>query len=251
MKWFGLIGYPLLHSFSKKYFTEKFEKEGLKDCAYENFPIPGIDELTKILALPGLQGLNVTIPYKEQVISFLHQSSDVVKKTNACNCIKISGGRLYGFNTDVAGFENSLKGKLNPAIHQQALILGTGGSSKAVKYVLEKKGIKFTMVSRKPAAGSLSYEQITKEVILAHKLIINTTPLGMFPNMVEAPPLPYQFFTRDHFLFDLIYNPDKTLFLKKGEEQGAQIQNGYEMLVVQAEVNWKIWNNEELPASDF
>jgi shikimate dehydrogenase len=251
MRLFGLIGYPLSHSFSKKYFTEKFEKEGLKDCAYENFPIPNIVELKSILALPGLQGLNVTIPYKEQVIPFLYQSSKVVKKINACNCIKISDGELYGFNTDVAGFENSLTGKLNPAIHQQALILGTGGSSKAVKYVLEKKGIKFTIVSRKPAAGSLSYEQITKEIILKDKLIINTTPLGMFPNVVEAPPLPYQFLTPDHFLFDLIYNPEKTLFLKKGEEQGAQIQNGYEMLVMQAEASWKIWNDGELLTSEF
>ena len=244
MRLFGLIGYPLSHSFSKKYFTEKFEKEGLRDCTYENFPIPIIDDLKKVLALPGLQGLNVTIPYKEQVIPFLHQSSDIVKKINACNCIKIADGKLYGFNTDVAGFENSLKGKLNPAIHQQALILGTGGSSKAVKYVLEKMGIKFKMVSRKPSAGRLSYEQINKEIIHTHRLLINTTPLGMFPNVIEAPPLPYQFLTREHFLFDLIYNPEKTLFLKKGEEQGASIQNGYEMLVLQSDENWKIWNKE-------
>jgi shikimate dehydrogenase len=251
MRLFGLIGYPLSHSFSKKYFTEKFEKEGLRDCVYENFPISGIHELKNILALPGLQGLNVTIPYKEQVIPYLHQASDAAKKINACNCIKIAGGKLYGFNTDIAGFENSLTSKLNPASHQQALILGTGGSSKAVKYVLGKLGIKFKIISRKPSAGNLSYEQITKEIILAHKLIINTTPLGMFPNVVEAPPLPYQFLTPDHFLFDLIYNPEKTLFLKKGEEQGAQIQNGFEMLMMQAEANWKIWNNEELLTIDF
>jgi len=242
MRLFGLIGYPLSHSFSKKYFTEKFERERLENCVYENFPIPVIDDLEKILALSGLEGLNVTIPYKELVIPYLSRSSDIVKKINACNCIKIKDGKLYGYNTDVAGFENSLKDKLNPALHQQALILGTGGSSKAVKYVLEKLKIKFKVVSRKPAAGALSYEQLTKEIIQTHKLIINTTPLGMFPNVVEAPPLPYQFLTPEHFLFDLIYNPEKTLFLKKGGEQGARIQNGYEMLLLQAEENWKIWN---------
>ena len=245
MRLFGLIGYPLSHSFSKKYFTEKFEREGLDNCVYENFPIPDISELKKILALPGLEGINVTIPYKEEVIPYLNQTSDIVKKINACNCIKIKGGKLYGYNTDVAGFETSFKDKLNPSVHQLALILGTGGSSKAVKYALGKMGIEFKIVSRKPAAGAFSYEQVTKEIIQTHKLIINTTPLGMFPNVVEAPPLPYEFLSSEHFLFDLIYNPGKTLFLKKGEERGAKIQNGYEMLVLQAEENWKIWNKED------
>lgn len=244
MRLFGLIGYPLSHSFSKKYFTEKFERERRTDCLYENFPIPAIDDLRKILAIPGLSGLNVTIPYKEQVIPFLHQASAVVKKIKACNCIKIKDGQLYGHNTDVTGFENSLRDKLNPNAHRRALILGTGGSSKAVKFVLNKMGIEFQVVSRKPAAGSLSYEQVTQEIIHEYKLIINTTPLGMFPNVVEAPPLPYQFITSGHFLFDLIYNPEKTLFLKKGEEQGALIQNGYQMLIYQAEESWKIWNQE-------
>ena len=243
MRKFGLIGFPLSHSFSKKYFTEKFEKEGLNNCSYENFPLPVIDELKQLLSLPGLEGLNVTIPYKEQVLSFLDYSSDIVKKIKACNCIKIKEGKLFGFNTDVFGFENSLKKKIMSSIHKQALVLGTGGSAKAVIYVLENLGIKFKSVSRKPSAQSLSYEQLTKEIMPDYKLIINTTPLGMFPNVVEAPPIPYQYLTSDHFLFDLIYNPEKTLFLKKGEEQGTLIQNGYEMLVLQSEENWKIWNS--------
>jgi shikimate dehydrogenase len=247
MRLYGLIGYPLSHSFSKKYFTEKFEKEGLKDCTYENFPIPDIDNLKKILTRPGLMGLNVTIPYKEQVISFLHYPSAIVKKIRACNCIKIKNGKLYGYNTDIAGFEKSLGKKWNPFIHTRALILGTGGSEKAVKYVLEKSGVSYKSVSRKPSAGCFSYEQLTKDIIQKHKLIINTTPLGMFPNIVEAPPLPYEYLTPEHFLFDLIYNPEKTTFLKKGEAAGAQIQNGYDMLVLQAEENWKIWTTDEEP----
>lgn len=247
MRLFGLIGFPLSHSFSKKYFTEKFEREGLANCRYENFAIPSIDELRKILATPGLEGLNVTIPYKEKVIPFLHYTSQVVKKIKACNCIKIKNGKLYGYNTDIAGFERSLKNNWNPFLHSHALILGTGGSAKAVRYVLDKYDIKYKKVSRKPSADSYSYEQLTKSIIAKYKLIINTTPLGMFPNVVEAPPIPYEFLTEEHFLFDLIYNPAKTLFLKKGEEQGAFIQNGYDMLVQQAEVNWSVWNNDEEP----
>lgn len=247
MRLFGLIGFPLSHSFSKKYFTEKFEREGLKDCSYENFPIATIDEFKKILALPGLEGLNVTIPYKEKVISFLHQSSDVVRKIKACNCIKIRNGKLYGYNTDIFGFEKSLKKNWNPFIHSHALILGTGGSAKAVKYVFEKLGINYKKVSRKPSADSFSYEQLTKSIIVKYKLIVNTTPLGMFPNVVEAPPIPYEHLSSEHFLFDLIYNPPKTLFLKKGEEKGATTQNGHDMLVLQAEENWKIWNTDAEP----
>lgn len=242
MRLFGLIGYPLSHSFSKKYFTEKFAKENLAECVYENFPIPDISHLNEILAKPGLEGFNITIPYKEQVLSFLDEQSPVVRKIRACNCVKIVNSKLHGFNTDVIGFEGSLKKKLKPS-HNKALILGTGGSAKAVEYVLKNLGISFLDVSRKPSAKSLSYEQLTADVLKKHTLIINTTPLGMFPNVVQAPPIPYHALTPEHFLFDLLYNPEKTLFLKKGEEQGAQIQNGYEMLVLQAEENWKIWNS--------
>ena len=245
MRLYGLIGFPLSHSFSKKYFTTKFENEGLRQYAYNNYPIPIIDDLNKILVLPGLEGLNVTIPYKEQVIPFLHHTSEIVKKINACNCIRIIDGKLFGLNTDVTGFEKVLEEKLNPEVHKQALILGTGGSAKAIRYVLEKKGIKYSNVSRKPSVDSFSYEQLTKEVFQSHQLIINATPLGMFPNIIEAPPIPYKFLSKNHLLVDLIYNPEKTLFLKKGEEQGALIQNGYEMLVSQAEESWNIWQKEE------
>lgn len=238
---FGLIGFPLSHSFSKKYFTEKFEKEGLTECTYENFPIPAIDDLKEILKKPGLEGFNITIPYKEMVLSFLHQASPVVKKIRACNCVKIVDGKLIGHNTDVVGFAGSLKKKLQPH-HKKALILGTGGSAKAVEYVLADLGISYKNVSRKPSAKSFSYEQVTDEVVTSHTLIINTTPLGLFPNVIEAPQIPYNAITKGHLLFDLIYNPEKTLFLKKGEEQGASILNGYEMLVLQAEENWRIWN---------
>ena len=222
------------------------------DCVYENFPIPVISELKAVLRMPGLQGFNITIPYKEQVLPYLHYTSEIVKKINACNCIKIIDGKLYGYNTDVYGFENTLIKKSDPAIHHHALVLGTGGASKAVKFVLEKLKITYTEVSRTPAAGSISYEQVTKEVIQQHQLIVNTTPLGMFPDITEVPPLPYQFLTRDHLLIDLIYNPGKTLFLKMGEDADAQIQNGLEMLVLQAEKSWEIWNNQhEFLTGDF
>lgn len=242
MRLFGLIGYPLSHSFSKKYFTEKFEREGLSDCRYEHFSIDDIGKLKNILAEnPDLCGLNVTIPYKEQVLSFLHEKNDLVKQIKASNCISIVNGKLKGYNTDALGFEQSLKEKLKPQ-HKKALILGTGGAAKAVEFVLDKFDIKYKYVSRKPSAKNYSYEQLTPAIIAAHKLIINTTPLGMYPATAEAPPIPYESLTADHYLFDLIYNPERTLFLRKGEEKGAAIKNGYDMLVVQAEESWKIWN---------
>jgi len=242
MRLFGLIGYPLSHSFSKKYFTEKFEREKLTDCRYELFPITSIDELKKVLDQhPDLYGLNITIPYKEQVIPFLDETDEVVEKIGACNCISIENRKLKGFNTDVTGFEISLKTKLKPH-HKKALILGTGGAAKAVEYVLEKLGIDFKYVSRKPSCNNFSYEQLTPAIISEHTLIINTTPLGMYPGINEAPTIPYESLTDQHYLFDLVYNPEKTLFLQKGEARGAVIKNGYEMLLIQAEESWKIWN---------
>lgn len=242
MKQYGLIGYPLTHSFSKKFFTEKFEKEYLSECRYDSFSIPTIDELVNIIkANPQLRGLNVTIPYKELVISFLDDKTELVKKIKACNCISIKNGKLIGYNTDAPAFELSLKEKLK-SHHTKALILGTGGAAKAVEYSLRHLGILYKYVSRKPSAKSFSYEQLTEEVMKEYYLIINTSPLGMHPNIIEAPQIPYQALTSKHYLFDLIYNPAKTLFLQKGEEQGADIKNGYEMLVLQAEESWKIWN---------
>ena len=242
MRLYGLIGYPLTHSFSKKYFAEKFEKEGWKDCSYELFPIASMAEFKNLLVKnPGLCGLNVTIPYKEQVLSFLDEKDEVVRKIKACNCIIVEKGKLRGFNTDVAGFERSLKPQLQPH-DKNALILGTGGAAKAVEFVLQKLGITYKYVSRKPSVNNYSYEQITPAVIAAHPLIINTTPLGMYPKINEAPPIPYESLTPAHYLFDLVYNPERSLFLQKGEERGAAVKNGHEMLVIQAEESWKIWN---------
>ena len=242
MRLFGLIGYPLTHSFSKDYFAEKFKREGIDDCRYENFQLANIPELSKVIRDHSeLEGLNVTIPYKESVLSYLHEKNELVKETGACNCIKLEHGKLTGFNTDVIGFETSLLAKLQPH-HKNALILGTGGAAKAVEFVLKKNQIPFTHVSRKHSKNDIAYEQLTPVVLEENKLIINTTPVGMFPNTNEVLPLPFEAITPQHFLFDLIYNPSKTLFLTKGEEMGAIIQNGYEMLVCQAEESWKIWN---------
>lgn len=244
MKRFGLIGYPLSHSFSQKYFTEKFRLEKITSCVYENFPLTDISEFPALIQQhKDLCGLNVTIPYKEKVLPYLSVQSDVVKAIGACNCIKIENGQLTGYNTDVVGFEESLKPLLKPH-HNKALVLGTGGAAKAVQFVLDKLGIAFKEVSRTPAtAKQLSYQQIDKKVILEYPLIINTSPLGMYPKVDECPPIPYQALTPKHYLFDLVYNPAKTLFLQKGEVQGAAIKNGHSMLIIQAEESWRIWLN--------
>jgi shikimate dehydrogenase len=244
MRLFGLIGFPLTHSFSKKYFTEKFEAENLKDCRYENFQIESIEELPKIIsANTSLEGLNVTIPHKESVLKFLHEKNDLVEQVGACNCIKIENGKLKGFNTDVIAFEKSLEKKLKPH-HRRAYILGTGGAAKAIEFVLIELGIEYQFVSRNPSAGQITYEELDDESIESHQLIINTTPVGMYPNISEAPPIPYDSLTPEHFLFDLTYNPEKTLFLQNGEAKGAAIENGYDMLVRQAEESWLIWNRQ-------
>jgi shikimate dehydrogenase len=250
MRRFGLIGYPLSHSFSRNYFTEKFQRQQITGCVYENYPLQDIAELTAILQQHAdLAGLNVTIPYKEKVIPFLHDQTPVVKAIGACNCIRIEGGVLTGHNTDVTGFENSLQEQLR-SHHRKALVLGTGGAAKAVYYVLDKLGIQFLKVSRTAAgAGSaddgrtVSYGQVSADVLRDHQLIINTTPLGMYPKTDECPPLPYDALTPQHYLFDLVYNPAKTLFLQQGEAHGAVIKNGSDMLVIQAEESWRIWND--------
>lgn len=243
MRRYGLIGYPLSHSFSQKYFTEKFSREGIADAVYELFPISSIDELPAVLkAHPDLHGLNVTIPYKQQVLSFLHDASHLPAGLQACNCIKIKDQRLTGFNTDVTGFQNSFSPLLQPH-HTKALILGSGGAAAAVAYCLQQMGIEYKIVSRSIGKGAqLTYDDIDDAVIANHPVIINTTPLGQYPNVEAAPSLPYQALTPAHYLYDLLYNPAKTVFLKHGEEQGATIKNGQEMLVIQAEESWKIWN---------
>jgi shikimate dehydrogenase len=242
MRRFGLIGKTLKHSFSKNYFTQRFKEHQIADCIYESFELQSIEELPSLIAAhPDLEGLNVTIPYKEDVLPFLDRKNDVVEAIEACNCIKISNGKLIGFNTDAIGFKNSLQPQLKP-YHKNALVLGTGGASKAVRYALNELAINYQVVSRRKGADCLGYEDIDEEVLKQHKLIINTTPLGMYPNVNDDPPIPYRYITSEHFLFDLIYNPEKTKFLQHGEEQGAQIANGYEMLILQAEESWRIWN---------
>jgi shikimate dehydrogenase len=242
MRSFGLIGYPLSHSFSKRYFTEKFIKERI-DASYDNFPLPRIEELPLLIEThPALEGLNVTIPHKQSVLASLDSMSDVVKKIGACNCIRIRNKKKEGFNTDVFGFETSLNTHLSP-VHKKALVLGTGGASKAVCYVLEKKSIPYLQVSRNRNAGVISYQDLSRSLVEEHLLIINTTPLGMYPEIQHCPDLPYEAIGESHYLFDLVYNPSMTLFLQKGRENGAIIENGYAMLELQAEESWRIWNS--------
>lgn len=243
MKLYGLIGNPLKHSFSKSYFAEKFTKEKIENCQYENFELETIQLLPTILKVhANLHGLNVTIPYKKEVLPFLHFKNTVVETVGACNCIKIEQNKLYGYNTDVSGFKKSLQTFLKPH-HQKALVLGTGGSSGAVQYALHELGIDYKLISRRKADKAITYEELNAAILKTHNVIINTTPLGMFPKTDAAPVIPYQLLDSRHFLFDLIYNPEKTIFLQRGEAQGATIANGYEMLLLQAEESWKIWNS--------
>lgn len=259
MKKYGLIGYPLKHSFSKRYFTEKFEKLGLNDSVYDLYPLPNISDLPDLLkANPELCGLNVTIPHKIGAMFYLDKISPEAKEVDAVNCINIiknnpvqnffSGEismnkvRLEGYNTDVYGFETSLKPLLK-AHHKKALVLGNGGAARAVFYVLKNLNIAFEVVSRRANAKQYAYEQLDKRTIREHTLIINTTPLGTFPNMDEYPAIPYEYLGPEHLLYDLVYNPEETAFLKKGKEKGATTKNGMEMLYLQAEKNWEIWNS--------
>ncbi len=242
MQRFGLIGFPLTHSFSQKYFTEKFVELGLNDYVYENFPLENIEGLVAILKDPSLRGFNITIPYKKQVIPFLSASSDVVAKIGACNCIQIKDGQLIGYNTDVVGFEQSLLPFLKPN-HTKALVFGTGGASAAVVFVFEKLNIPFQFVSRSASDKAIPYERIDEAILSTHHLLINTTPLGMYPNIEQCPDIPYDLMGPQHHLYDLIYNPAQTKFLEKGALQGASTQNGQEMLILQAEESWRIWNS--------
>lgn len=245
MRKFGLIGYPLSHSFSKKYFTEKFEKAGIANCEYDNYPLDSIAEFPGLLeALPELQGLNVTVPYKERVIPFLDRLERAAGVVRAVNCIHFTRGEKVGYNTDVIGFKNALRPLIGGRQPEQALILGTGGASKAVAYVLEKLGIQYHFVSRYPVAEGYTYKELTGAIIRTHHLIINTTPLGTAPKVEEAPDIPYDFLGKDHLLFDLVYNPAQTRFLSLGKHRGAAIKNGYDMLIGQAEASWDIWSAE-------
>jgi shikimate dehydrogenase len=243
MRKFGLIGYPLTHSFSQSFFAEKFRRKGISNCRYDLYPLTSVEKLPHLLqAQHELEGLNVTIPYKEQVIPLLDELDAAADQIGAVNVIRIVNGRRIGYNTDVFGFMHSIKNLLQP-FHSAALILGTGGSSKAVAYGLKNMGIEYEFVSRNPDEKELRYADLDEEVMHQYKIIINTTPVGMFPKVDDCPPIPYELITRSHLLFDLIYNPDETLFLKRGKERGATIKNGLEMLQLQAEKSWEIWNS--------
>lgn len=248
MRLFGLIGLPLSHSFSADFFRQKFTTDSINDAEYRLFPLSSISELNNLLKQqPDLQGFNITIPYKVSILPYLNFVSKVAQEVGAVNCVKIESGaagiKLYGFNTDVHGFRKSLLPLLKPN-HYSALILGTGGGAKAVGYSLLELGISYLMVSRKKDDKScLHYSELTEEIINDNLLIINTSPVGMYPDTENAPDIPYRFIGRNHLLFDLIYNPAETLFLKKGREAGAITKNGLQMLELQAEKSWEIWNS--------
>jgi shikimate dehydrogenase len=242
---FGLIGYPLEHSFSKKHFQEKFLREGLRDCSYELFPIARIDELPALLTShPALRGLNVTIPYKKAIIPFLHALHPDASKIGAVNCIQFSEQGMHGYNTDAIAFEQSLKNYLSPSELQdlKAIVFGTGGAASAVVFVLRKLGIEHFCVSRKKTPATQTYADLEEQTLATHRLLINTTPAGMHPEVGETLPIPFELLDSKHILFDLIYNPEKTLFLRHGEKKGCRIKNGLEMLILQAKKSWEIWN---------
>ena len=244
LKKYGLIGYPLSHSFSKGYFTEKFKKEGIKNAAYETYPLEKISDFTTLLQNnPELVGLNVTIPYKEAIIPYLDELSEEAKKIGAVNTIKIINGKKIGYNSDVVGFEKSLIQHLKPT-HNKALVLGTGGAAKAVWFVLEKLNIPYLKVSRTASENIIAYDTISIDLVKKYPLIINTTPLGMSPKLETKPDIPYQALTKNHFLYDLVYNPQTTLFLEMGQKMGATIQNGLPMLHGQAERSWELWREK-------
>lgn len=241
MPLYGLIGYPIVQSFSQKYFTEKFRREGLADHRYELFPLESIGELPALLeSKPELQGLNVTIPYKQAVLPYLHENH-LPPGLDACNCIRIENGRLAGYNTDYIGFRDSLQPLLQDH-HRQALVLGNGGATRAVVHALRELGITYDIVSRElHGDSSLTYRDLDEKTMRAATLIINASPVGMHPHEDACPEIPYQFIGPRHILYDLIYNPHLTLFLRQGEERGATVKNGREMLERQAEANWLVW----------
>lgn len=246
---YGLIGYPLGHSFSIGYFNEKFENEGI-DAQYINFEIPSIENLPEILASnPELKGLNVTIPYKEKVISYLDDMSEEARAIGAVNVVRVThkGNKtiLKGFNSDVIGFTQSIEPMLENNTHKKALILGTGGASKAIRYGLQQLGLETLFVSRTPKPGAITYDDITAETIHEYNVIVNCTPCGMYPKADQCPKLPYEAMDSRNILYDLIYNPDETLFMQRGAENGANVKNGLEMLLLQAFASWEFWGGEE------
>ncbi len=243
---YGLIGYPLGHSFSQNFFNQKFESEKI-DARYVNFEISSIDLLVQVLERnPNLAGFNITIPYKEKIFDYLDAVDPEARAIGAVNVVKVfrqpDGSRsLKGYNSDSIGFWDSLRPMLTPGVHTKALVLGTGGASKAVAHALENNGIAVKKVSRTAAPGVLTYDGLTPDVIRDYKIIVNTTPVGMYPHVDECPRIPYDGLTTEHICYDLLYNPDTTLFMKKSAEAGASVKNGLEMLLLQAFVSWNIW----------
>lgn len=248
MEKYGLIGYPLKHSFSYKFFGEKFIRENI-EAEYNNYEIADINNLPFIInSDPNIKGLNVTIPYKEQVLHFLDEMDETAKAIGAVNVIKIirkEGNKiiLKGYNSDLIGFQNSIQPMIDPQLHRKALILGTGGASKAVEYGLRKLGLETKYVSRTSAEGVFTYKDLTSEILSEYKVIVNASPVGTFPNIDECPDIPYEYLTESHLLYDLVYNPPVTKFLELGRKQGAKIKNGGEMLQLQAIAAWGIWND--------
>ena len=245
MKNFGLIGYPLSHSFSPDYFKNKFRLEGI-NADYKAYPLENIQDFKLLIRSMEFTGINVTIPYKETVVPFIDNLDSTSSAIGAVNTIKFHKGTSFGYNTDAYGFEMSLLNFItNPTDIKMALVLGSGGASKAVKYVLMKLRIKFRTVSRN-SGTDLSYPEISQKIMEECNLIINTTPLGMYPNEQFKPQIPYQWLNENYFLYDLIYNPEKTIFLSEGIAHGSKIKNGHDMLTLQAEKSWEIWNQQEM-----
>ena len=245
MKRFGLIGKKLGHSFSAKYFAEKFEREGLMECDYSLYELPEIECVKEFMLTPDLVGFNVTIPYKQQIIPYLDALDAQAREVGAVNCVKIErDGRRVGYNTDVDGIRLSLDKLLGDEKVSAALVLGTGGASQAVQYVLRERGIDYKVVSREKGKADLTYDDLTQDVMATHRLIINASPVGMYPACENCPDIPYAMLSGSHYLFDLVYNPLTTRFMELGAEQGAATLSGIDMLYAQAESAWRIWNRD-------
>jgi shikimate dehydrogenase len=250
MRKFGLIGYPLGHSFSKKYFTQKFSEENISDCSYENFPLESLDKFHDLLMEnPDLCGLNVTIPYKTEILKFVDYKDIMIDEIGAVNVLKIGRDRgkirISGYNSDITGIRDSILPFKTENV-RNAMILGSGGSARAVAWTLDDMGINHSIISRSRKRGTIAYSDITREMIKGVQLIINTTPLGMYPGVETRPELNYNFLDESHILFDLVYNPEMTLFLRSGQERGCKIITGLKMLYSQADRSWEIWNDDRL-----
>jgi shikimate dehydrogenase len=250
MRKFGLIGNPLGHSFSRKYFTEKFRRENISDCSYDNYPLASITELPGLLSSdPLLEGLNVTVPFKTEVLKYLDKIDPEANQVGAVNVLKIrrkgTGAMISGFNSDIFGIHENLKPVLSQKI-QNAIVLGTGGSSRAVCHVLNKINVRYTLISRSLKPGCLTYTGLSSELLGKTQLIVNTTPLGMFPDIDGKPDIRYDLLNEKHVLFDLVYNPEMTAFLKEGKVRGCTVITGLKMLYAQAERSWEVWNNRNL-----